>query len=123
MIVEYCHYGNLRQQLLRKRDDFIDTMDDDCKWNAASKKKEALARGTAGLDYINVFHGNDASDSGASNHLNDDTVPLTTKDLVCYAFQVARGMEFLSSRKVGGVAFGNELLYGQGNFWFHWTSR
>lgn len=27
--------------------------------------------------------------------------PLTMEDLVCYSFQVARGMEFLASRKVG----------------------
>lgn len=26
--------------------------------------------------------------------------PLTMEDLVCYSFQVARGMEFLASRKV-----------------------
>lgn len=27
--------------------------------------------------------------------------PLTMEDLVCYSFQVARGMEFLASRKAG----------------------
>lgn len=26
--------------------------------------------------------------------------PLTIEDLICYSFQVARGMEFLASRKV-----------------------
>lgn len=26
--------------------------------------------------------------------------PITTRDLLCYAFQVARGMEYLNSRKV-----------------------
>jgi len=31
---------------------------------------------------------------------SDDHVVLTTKDLVCYAFQIARGMDFLASRKV-----------------------
>lgn len=31
---------------------------------------------------------------------SDDHVLLTTKDLVCYAFQIARGMEFLASKKV-----------------------
>lgn len=30
--------------------------------------------------------------------------PLTMEDLVCYSFQVARGMEFLASRKVTVVA-------------------
>lgn len=31
--------------------------------------------------------------------------PLTIEDLICYSFQVARGMEFLASRKVKGVGF------------------
>lgn len=30
--------------------------------------------------------------------------PLTMEDLVCYSFQVARGMEFLASRKVSAPA-------------------
>ena len=29
-----------------------------------------------------------------------DLGPLTTKDLVCFAFQIARGMDYLASRKV-----------------------
>lgn len=30
--------------------------------------------------------------------------PLTIEDLICYSFQVARGMEFLASRKVVSIA-------------------
>lgn len=30
--------------------------------------------------------------------------PLTMEDLICYSFQVARGMEFLASRKVTAPA-------------------
>lgn len=30
--------------------------------------------------------------------------PLTMEDLICYSFQVARGMEFLASRKVTALA-------------------
>lgn len=29
--------------------------------------------------------------------------PLTMEDLICYSFQVARGMEFLASRKVSSA--------------------
>lgn len=34
--------------------------------------------------------------------------PLTMEDLVCYSFQVARGMEFLASRKVTAPAGSSE---------------
>ena len=100
MIVEYCRFGSLRQYLLKKRPDYIDTMDDELKWNAANKNKEAQSRGTAGLNYINVFHGDNDTSGASPTDASDDTVPLTTKDLVCFSFQIARGMEFLASRKV-----------------------
>ena len=46
---------------------------------------------------------------------SDDQVVLTTKDLVCYAFQIARGMDFLASQKVlttlrYSVGLAHELL-------------
>ncbi|ELU15562.1 hypothetical protein CAPTEDRAFT_96849 [Capitella teleta] len=57
VIVEYCRYGNLRNHLLRRRGNFVNTMDDDLKENSI------------------------------------------VKHLLCYAFQIARGMEYLDSRK------------------------
>jgi hypothetical protein len=49
--------------------------------------------------------------SFASQFSCDDEVPLITKDLVSYSFQVARGMEYLASKKVL-IAFNSLLTVG-----------
>lgn len=38
---------------------------------------------------------------------SSDEEHLTMEDLICYSFQVAKGMEFLSSRKVNLDLFRN----------------
>ena len=47
----------------------------------------------AGTEYVNL------PQLRKGIHVGDD-FPLTTKDLVCYAYQIARGMEYLSAKKV-----------------------
>lgn len=53
-----------------------------------------------GLKYANITIG------------PNQTSPLTTSDLLCWAFQIARGMDYLAWRKVlhGDLAARNVLL-------------
>jgi serine/threonine protein kinase len=78
VIMEYCRYGCLRDYLIDHRQTFVDTMDD--AMLAAGAYASRVRQ-----DSVDIMGG-------------DETV-LTTKDLVCYSFQIARGMEYLASRK------------------------
>ena len=63
MIVEFCKFGSLRDFLLKKRGDFVDTMEDYKKWKFMNKRKEAAqsaAAGASNLNYINTIPGGDA---------------------------------------------------------------
>lgn len=62
-----------------------------------------------------VMSNNSTQPAWRSNYQSDYKGPsrsVTTTDLLCWAFQVARGMEYLASRKVlhGDLAARNVLL-------------
>ena len=87
VLMEYCRHGCLRDYLVNHRQDFEDTMDDIKKpavWVKRPKLVSFQPNNNSQLDFDDC----------------DDHVVLTTKDLVCYAFQIARGMDFLASQKV-----------------------
>uniref|UniRef100_A0A8C0ESY8 receptor protein-tyrosine kinase n=1 Tax=Bubo bubo TaxID=30461 RepID=A0A8C0ESY8_BUBBB len=73
VIVEYCKYGNLSNYLKSKRNFFCPNK---------VRRQMALGWDTCTVDADEVYK-----------------LPLTMEDLISYSFQVARGMEFLSSRK------------------------
>ena len=107
VIIEYCRFGSLREYIKDKQNDFLDTMDDDCKRDAAKAKQEAQPLLPSDTRYVNLTHGSDAR-AEFTTSANDDMDPLTTKDIVCYLYQIARGMEFLASRKVDSIIFGGK---------------
>ena len=104
VIIEYCRFGCLRQYIKDKQDHFIDTMDDDCTREAAKTEQYSQQRTPSDTRYVTLSPGKDTS-AEFTIVKNDDMVSLTTKDLVCYLFQIARGMEFLASMKVSVISW------------------
>ncbi|XP_067312883.1 vascular endothelial growth factor receptor 3 isoform X2 [Pseudorasbora parva] len=97
VIVEYCKYGNLSNFLRAKREFFLPYRDRSPK--TQSQVRRMIEAGQAGQKE----HEPSASSSigpPAQSRVDDLwKTPLTIEDLICYSFQVARGMEFLASRK------------------------
>lgn len=111
VIVEYCKHGNLSSYLKSKRGEYSPYKRkrvDSQRWASA---EEDVTEGDLGLGKVaqldictgtavcsragDVASGGDMDTQEESS--DDDH--LTMEDLICYSFQVAKGMEFLSSRK------------------------
>ncbi|XP_050953554.1 vascular endothelial growth factor receptor 1 isoform X1 [Labeo rohita] len=102
VIVEYCKFGNLSAYLKSKREVFL--------LNRVNREEEGgMKEGYKGrLASVSSSQSNASSgfseekgeiseeDSGSLPESNN---PLLLEDLISYSFQVARGMEFLASRK------------------------
>uniref|UniRef100_A0A8C1N022 Vascular endothelial growth factor receptor 3 n=1 Tax=Cyprinus carpio TaxID=7962 RepID=A0A8C1N022_CYPCA len=78
VIVEYCKYGNLSNFLRAKREFFLPTYI----YHLTTALKSITTAMCSGVTLDDLWK-----------------TPLTIEDLICYSFQVARGMEFLVSRK------------------------
>uniref|UniRef100_A0AAR2J758 Vascular endothelial growth factor receptor 3 n=1 Tax=Pygocentrus nattereri TaxID=42514 RepID=A0AAR2J758_PYGNA len=88
VVVEYCKYGNLSNYLRAKREFFLPYR---VRWMCSAVSPYSPTQ----------LQGKSSPDSTPSVEKMDDLwkTPLTIEDLICYSFQVARGMEFLASRK------------------------
>ncbi|XP_076582857.1 vascular endothelial growth factor receptor 2 isoform X1 [Chaetodon auriga] len=111
VIVEYCKHGNLSSYLKSKRGEYSPYKRkrvDSQRWASA---EEDVTEGDLGLGKIAQLDictgtavcssaGDKASGSIVdSQEESSDDDHLTMEDLISYSFQVAKGMEFLSSRK------------------------
>ncbi|XP_030650144.1 vascular endothelial growth factor receptor 3 isoform X2 [Chanos chanos] len=113
VVVEYCKYGNLSNYLRAKREFFLPYRD-------RSPKTQSQVRRMIEAGHVDpcgspkpspstsspIHSPTQAKDKGRQKsppavEKMDDLwkTPLTIEDLICYSFQVARGMEFLASRK------------------------
>ncbi|KAJ1060754.1 hypothetical protein K5549_019337, partial [Capra hircus] len=108
VIVEFCKYGNLSNFLRAKREAF-----NPCAGKSAEQQRrfcsmvegaKADQRRPGNCDmalFTRLLTGKGGAGRAAPVQEAKDLwlSPLTMEDLVCYSFQVARGMEFLASRK------------------------
>ncbi|XP_037673612.1 vascular endothelial growth factor receptor 3 isoform X2 [Choloepus didactylus] len=109
VIVEFCKYGNLSNFLRAKRDAFNPyaekSPEQRRRWCAMVESAKADQRSRRGnsdralLSRLRMGKGVVGRTPPLPEAEDLWLSPLTMDDLVCYSFQVARGMEFLASRK------------------------
>lgn len=108
VIVEYCKYGNLSNFLRAKREFFLPYRDRSPKTQsqvrrmieAGQMEPRVHHKSSPSSLLLNVSQNTPSCQSPAMEKMEDLwKTPLTIEDLICYSFQVARGMEFLASRK------------------------
>ncbi|KAM3612751.1 uncharacterized protein V6R79_013889 [Siganus canaliculatus] len=111
VIVEYCKYGNLSNFLRAKREFFLPYRDRSPKTQSQVRRmieagqmdqraRQLPSPSSSTVTVCQSPSSNTPDQSQAVEKMEDLwKTPLTIEDLICYSFQVARGMEFLASRK------------------------
>ncbi|PKU36101.1 vascular endothelial growth factor receptor hypothetical protein [Limosa lapponica baueri] len=107
VIVEFCKYGNLSNYLRTKREGFSPYREKSPRLRIqvqsiveAVRADRRSRSGTSDSAIFNRFLMHKSQTAQPIQEVDDLwQSPLTMEDLICYSFQVARGMEFLASRK------------------------
>nr|XP_057925311.1 KIT proto-oncogene, receptor tyrosine kinase b isoform X2 [Doryrhamphus excisus] len=94
VITEYCCYGDLLNFLRRKRESFLISQIGDSYYRNVSKHTQPT-REVAGTGYMPMR----PSDKERSSQSDDvDELSLDSEDLLSFSYQVAKGMEYITSK-------------------------
>ncbi|KAM9314826.1 KIT proto-oncogene, receptor tyrosine kinase b [Pholidichthys leucotaenia] len=95
VITEYCCYGDLLNFLRRKKDSFLNSQVGDSYYRNVLNQMESMSQDVAGSDYVPM---RPSEKETASELDNLDELSLDTEDLLSFSYQVAKGMEYITSR-------------------------
>ena len=100
IIFEYCRFGNLQNYLIKNRNNFLNQLDEFGNMKIDIKTTEDIVSGHE-LVVTQETTMPVLQDSDGYLVPNTDAChPISTGDLVSWSFQIARGMGYLSSKKV-----------------------
>ena len=112
IIVEYCRFGNLQSYVLKNRNYFINLVDEfgnmkiDTKTSGESDNDTVIQQETTNsVSCLQDSNGylvpnNSINEANQSVLLTDACQSISTNDLISWSFQIARGMSYLSRKKV-----------------------
>ncbi|KAM4750253.1 KIT proto-oncogene, receptor tyrosine kinase b isoform 3-T3 [Anableps anableps] len=94
VITEYCCYGDLLNFLRRKRESFLNSQVGDGYYRNVSKQSEPT-RDATGTGYM-PMRPSEKERSSQSDYV--DELSLDAEDLLSFSYQVAKGMEYITSK-------------------------
>ncbi|KAM9362596.1 KIT proto-oncogene, receptor tyrosine kinase b [Symphorus nematophorus] len=95
VITEYCCYGDLLNFLRRKRESFLNSQVGDGYYRNVSNQTEPASREETGTGYMPMR----PSEKERPSQSDDiDELSLDAEDLLSFSYQVAKGMEYITSK-------------------------
>ncbi|KAG7279618.1 hypothetical protein CRUP_011711 [Coryphaenoides rupestris] len=95
VITEYCCYGDLLNFLRRKKELFLNTQTGDNYYRNVHKQAQLVSREVIGADYMPM---RPSEKERASESDDIDELSLDAEDLLSFSYQVAKGMEYITSK-------------------------